>query len=105
MDKRGIYIPEEGQPLAELFQAIANEQGEPNLSEQMDECTAESEEQPPQKVSMADWLKCPERQRRAKIAHEASQRAAYQRQMAEKQQREENPIRARPRKKRGRKRR
>ena len=36
MDKRGIYIPEEGQPLAELFQAIANEQGEPNLSEQMD---------------------------------------------------------------------
>lgn len=102
MDKRGIYIPEDGQELAELFKEIAD-QGEQDLSNRINNLKAETEKEPPQKISVEDYLNSPERQRRAKIAHEASQRAAFERQMTFKQIQKDNPIVPRQRKKRGRK--
>ena len=102
MDRRGVFIPEDEQALADLFKEVAD-QGEQSLSDRIDELKAEAEKEPPRKISLAEWQNSPEFQRRVKIAHETAQRNAFEAKMAFKQKQQQNPIKGRPRRKRGRK--
>ena len=100
MDKNGIYIPEEGQPLAELFQRVAGQ--ETTLSERMDALRAEDTDATAnRKLTEAEVLIYRQRQAKIEAEHQAAikaeQRATLQ------QAQESNPIKPRPRKKRGRK--
>ena len=102
MDRRGIYIPEDKQVLADLFKEVADE-GEKSLSDRIDQLKESAEKEPPQKVSREEFENSPEYQRRLKVAKEQRERAAFERKVAFRAAQEQNPIKGRPRRKRGRK--